>query len=385
MADKEDAGDAEMVASSESDLGSDDDEAKMEEADEALEEEECKNEAKVKELDQILAADPSNYQAHVDRVAALQALAELERLREAREEFSKVYPLSPELWLQWLEDERGLANTDQEKERVFALFQRATRDYVSPDIWLEYCQFSLCGLGTVEGASRAREVFEAAVAAVGLHVAKGALIWEAYREFESALLSLAGTEKEKKTQKERVDKLFRRQLTVPLLDMDSTFEEYREWLGGRDPDRSVTAAFKEALRLLKEREELETDLLKMEAGVENAEVQEARLRRYDDYFGLEKKAGLPVRVRSLCERRITRHCLEPRVWTEYLRYLDSTFKDADASLPVYERASRNCPWSGEIWVSYLRCLERHGRPQKEVVAAFERALQGGLGGQVCKN
>ncbi len=107
-----------MVASSESDLGSDDDDVKMEEAEDALEDEEDRKEAKVKELDEILAADPTNYQAHLDRVSALRALGELERLRSAREDFAKVYPLSPELWLEWLEDEKSLANKEEEKEKV---------------------------------------------------------------------------------------------------------------------------------------------------------------------------------------------------------------------------------------------------------------------------
>ncbi len=242
----------------------------------------------------------------------------------------------------------------------------------------------MSGLGTESGSTIAREVFESAVASVGLHSAKGALIWEAYREFELALLSMAKSEGEKQVQRERVDKLFRRQLTVPLLDMESTMEEYREWLGGREPDRSCTAAYKEALGQLRARESLETALLRMEAGADNADVeaQEERLKVYDEYCQLEQNAGMPVRVRSMFERRITRHCLVPRVWMEYLKYLDDTFKDADVSLPVYERASRNCPWSGQIWVSYLRCLERHGRQQKDAIAVFERALRGGLGEKV---
>ena len=38
-----------------------------------------------------------------------------------------------------------------------------------------------------DGIEKARSVFERALIAVGLNVAKGSVIWEAYREFENAI------------------------------------------------------------------------------------------------------------------------------------------------------------------------------------------------------
>ena len=35
---------------------------------------------------------------------------------------------------------------------------------------------------------------------------------------------------------------------------------------------------------------------------------------------------------------------------------------------VYSRATKNCPWVGELWVRYLLCLER-GRASEEELAA----------------
>ncbi len=339
------------------------------------EDEEAKKEARVKELDQVLRLDPSNYQAHVDRIGLLKELAELDRLRAAREDFSSAYPLSPELWLQWIEDEKGLAAMDSDKERVFSLFDRAAGDYSSVQVWLEHCQFTLGGLGSEADAAKAREVFERAVAEVGLHVSKGALVWEAYREFESAMASLAASEEARKKQNDKVDKLFRRQLTVPLLDMEVTMEEYREWRAGREPEKAAVDAYKAAKKQLDEREEFETRLAQSE------EDEEKRLEVYNEYVAFEMKAALPARIRSLCERRITDHCLVPSAWSEYLRYLEKTFSDPSVSLAAYKRAVRNCPWSADVWVDYLRHLERNEHPLKEAVAAFESALRGGIAGE----
>lgn len=39
------------------------------------------------------------------------------------------------------------------------------------------------------GIDRVRSIFERAVTAVGLHMTKGQIVWEAFREFENAILS----------------------------------------------------------------------------------------------------------------------------------------------------------------------------------------------------
>lgn len=44
-------------------------------------------------------------------------------------------------------------------------------------------------MGAQGGIERVRSIFERALTAVGLHVTKGASIWEAYREFEIVILS----------------------------------------------------------------------------------------------------------------------------------------------------------------------------------------------------
>ena len=56
-------------------------------------------------------------------------------------------------------------------------------------VWLEYVQFAIGGMAGEGGMQHVRDVFERAVTAVGLHVSQGANMWEAYREFENALLA----------------------------------------------------------------------------------------------------------------------------------------------------------------------------------------------------
>lgn len=66
--------------------------------------------AKAKELDEKLSANPYDYQAYLDRIQILKKLSELDRLRKAREAFAQAYPLSPDIWLSWIKDERELVS-----------------------------------------------------------------------------------------------------------------------------------------------------------------------------------------------------------------------------------------------------------------------------------
>ncbi|KYQ59503.1 Squamous cell carcinoma antigen recognized by T-cells 3 [Trachymyrmex zeteki] len=198
------------------------------------------NEAEVKALEASLSTNPYNYSSHVALINKLHTMGELDRLRAARDNMSNLYPLSPELWLAWISDEIKLATTDDQKTEVVKLCERAIQDYVSVEVWLEYLQFSIGYIGKDE--EKVRQLFERALTVVGMHVTKGAIIWEAYREYENILFASLlplddDIEKRKnKAQLERIVSLFKRQLSNSLLDMDKTYEEYQSWCAKYDTE-----------------------------------------------------------------------------------------------------------------------------------------------------
>ena len=69
------------------------------------------------------------------------------------------------------------------------LFESALNDYLSVEIYLEYIQFSIGDMGKPNGLEAVRGLCERALELAGLDVSKGYALWEAYREFECAILS----------------------------------------------------------------------------------------------------------------------------------------------------------------------------------------------------
>ncbi|XP_004416217.1 PREDICTED: squamous cell carcinoma antigen recognized by T-cells 3 isoform X2 [Odobenus rosmarus divergens] len=330
-------------------------------------EEEEKNQLEIERLEEQLSINVYDYNCHVDLIRLLRLEGELTKVRMARQKMSEIFPLTEELWLEWLHDEVSMALDGLDREHVYDLFEKAVKDYICPNIWLEYGQYSVGGIGQKGGLEKVRSVFERALSSVGLHMTKGLAIWEAYREFESAIVEAARLEK--------VHSLFRRQLAIPLYDMEATFAEYEEWSEDPIPE-SVIQNYNKALQQLESYKPYEEALLQAEA---------PRLAEYQAYIDFEMKIGDPARVQLIFERALVENCLVPDLWIRYSQYLDRQLKVKDLVLSVHNRAVRNCPWTVALWSRYLLAMERHGvdhrvisdssKELEELRSAFTRALE----------
>ncbi|XP_037536347.1 squamous cell carcinoma antigen recognized by T-cells 3 [Nematolebias whitei] len=341
-------------------------------------EDEKENEAEIQRLEEQLSINAFDYNCHVDLIKLLKQEGELFRLRKARQKMSELFPLTEEIWLDWLKDEIRLTEEDSKRENVYELFERAIKDYICPDIWLEYAQYSIGGMGSPGGMDKVRSIFERAVTAVGLHMTKGQMLWEAYREFENAILSTVqpppgrtpSREEQEllNSQLERIHTLFRRQLAVPLIDMEATYAEYEEWSENGVPE-TVIHLYRKALQQMEKRKFCEEALLVAEP---------PKLSEYQAYIDFELKEGDPARIQITFERALAENCLVPDMWTKYATYLDRQLKVKDLVLSTHERAVRNCPWTMSLWKSYLLALERHGADHHTVSDVFEKALNAGF-------
>lgn len=111
---------------------------------------------KVKELRKQVEENSLYYDGHVSLIAKLRELFELEEARKAREKMREVYPLTPELWLEWVRDEQKVCTTDEERKYIVGLFEYAVQDYTSVQVWVEYVMFMLGG-GDMEATRQVAE------------------------------------------------------------------------------------------------------------------------------------------------------------------------------------------------------------------------------------
>ncbi|NXB24649.1 SART3 protein, partial [Rhagologus leucostigma] len=342
------------------------------------EDEEKENEAEIQRLGGQLSINAFDYNCHLDLIKLLRQEGELVKLRRARQKMSELFPLTEEIWLDWLKDEIKMASEISEREKVYELFERAVKDYICPEIWLEYAQYSIGGIGQEGGIEKVRSIFERALTAVGLHVTKGTALWEAYREFENAILetaqpapgSIPSPEQQQVlcSQLEKIHTLFRRQLGIPLLDMEASYAEYEEWSEEPIPETTIKN-YKKALQQLEKCKPYEEALLGAET---------PKLAEYQAYIDFEMKAGDPARIQLIYERALAENCLVPDLWARYNQYLDRQLKVKELVLSAHDRAVRNCPWTVGLWIRYLLAMERHRVEHSIISEMFEKALNAGF-------
>jgi len=235
----------------------DDDDDENDEDDEATK-------AEISNLQAVLAESPFHYDSHVALIKACRKIGDLTTLRSAREKMATSFPLTPELWKEWIADERRIIDegdisaekgSSSSRDAISALFERAVVDYLSVDLWTEFCAFAI-GAGD---ADMTRAVFDRALDAVRLHVSRGREIWESYREFEvltlGMLMKSIGNVEEGfppevsqkiEAQTGRVTKLFERQLMTPTPKWMRLWQSTRS--GCEEQAKSVTKSRRVSLR-----------------------------------------------------------------------------------------------------------------------------------------
>ncbi|KAK6637729.1 hypothetical protein RUM44_008151 [Polyplax serrata] len=338
-------------------------------------------ELEVVNLESKIAENEFAYQPYVDLITVLKKLVDLDKLRFARKQMSKRFPLTTDLWTDWLQDEINLATSTREKEQIIDLFETAVKDYLSVELWLQYTAFiiSFQNEKNPSDFTPIRNIFERALMAAGLHVMKGSALWDAYIDFEKAVLnSLTGNQEQYNAQLKLVGTLYKRQLSCPLYNMELIHENFKTWV--EEISDKVTEAkidvdvvnniFKKAKEKLNKIMHFEESL------TSNSENISEIWRNYLEHE--KSKEGSPVRVQCLYERFITDNCLNEELWLEYVEYMDAVLHDSEIVLSICIRAVRNCPWCCKIYQMYIKCLEKYRQSQEKINGVVEDAFASGL-------
>ena len=364
-----------MEENSEEDVSSNDASSESSEDEDSLNQ-------RMSELEASLSENPYHYDSHVELVRLCRVSGDLEKTRAARVKMSELFPISEELWLEWVEDELPLVSTSipEALQDLRELFERAVEDYLSVHLWMLFAKFALEKFSAFpEGMEFPRDIFEKAIIACGLHVSSGGLLWNAYREYEVAILSSLQelqqnepTDEALKSQVEiqfqRVDKLYKRQLGVALVGMEETFHAYQTFSESIVTEESMPT-YVRAKKKLSIYFDFETDLTSSPSlETYRSYISRAKSNKEDGTF-----------VNTLYQRAVAHHCLNAELWKEYITFLTETFRQVKSVLlHGLKQSVRNCPWVVEFWIGYVRAQERLGAEQEEIVETFEKALVGNL-------
>ncbi|KAL3317828.1 Squamous cell carcinoma antigen recognized by T-cells 3 [Cichlidogyrus casuarinus] len=316
-----------------------------------------------------LLVNPSSYDDLVQLIKLLSHLKDKEALSVARNSMHKIYPLTPELWKEWIADEISEASDVLTKKKVEKYFILALEDYQSIEIWLEYCQFaiSIVDLADAESLAYSRNIFDRALLSFGSHFTEGFLLFDVFREFEKLVLTTYGEDIEPE-KLIILDNIYRRQLKIPSQNINSVYEEYKNFLEAL-PDYTgippnVTSDYENSLVKTKLLEPFEDKLL----------IDDDTSLVWLDYleFLIRNRIGTksghsknvchlfsPSEIKTAFERAISDTCIQSEIWLKFFSYLEQHLQaELGFIVQTYRRAIRNVPWHADIWLGYLLALEQ---------------------------
>ncbi|KAN0027989.1 hypothetical protein ACTFIV_009816 [Dictyostelium citrinum] len=347
-----------------------------------------------------LREDPYSFEKNLNYINALSKFTKqsnYQTLREAREKFQSIHPLTQEIWLVWFSDEQKYMKTDNDKQYILSLYEKALNDFISVKINVSYCKF-IIKINTISGlinnVKKIREQFERSLEQCGDDIIESPLLWTEYRMFEQMLLSQIKDDNEKQSQTKTIRDLYHRQLSHPMIGLDSIYNDYQQWEDSQQSSGDsnnnnnndnnkekekeielVKLKFEKALKQFKERESFEISL-KAKKYLDQ--------RKWKEYIEFEKQHGKPMRVVTLFERQLKYFSNHYSIWSFYLIYLEKVIKLNDLRLKVFSRSLRSIYYSGEHWSKYLLLLEESNDYDNDndkklkIEQEFQRSLVSGL-------
>ncbi|KAK5583593.1 hypothetical protein RB653_005191 [Dictyostelium firmibasis] len=338
-----------------------------------------------------LREDPYSFEKNVTYINALSKFTKqsnYQTLREAREKFQSIHPLTQEIWLTWLSDEQKyMKNTDNDKQYILSLYEKALNDFISVKINLSYCRF-IIKINTISGLinniKEIRERFEKSLEQCGEDIMESPLLWTEYRMFEQMLLSQIKDENDKQIQIKTIRNLYHRQLSEPMIGLELIYNDYQQWEDSqqtttttdneKDEKSLIQLKYEKSLKQFKEREPFEQSL---------KEKKYLDQRKWKEYIEFEKQHGKPMRVVALFERQLKYFSNHYSIWSFYLTYIEKVIKLNDLRLKVFSRSLRSIYYSGEHWSKYLLLLEEsisndNDDSDKEIKEKIEQEFQRSL-------
>lgn len=391
----------------------------------------------VAQLVSYLATNPFAYESHVQLVKLLhQGLVShmnasssptsqgdprtydlLQDLQSAREAMNTTFALGEDLWMDWIEDQKLLAATLDDKITVIESCQKAVEEESgSTKLWLLYAEWMLSLYkianpqdqriqGVMESTNaqgwsdedkmvarevcswqQMLEVWRQGVRATKWRINDSHLLWDQYIGLLIAdLANIPIGEGIRSIKGHYLDRL-----QTPHATWDQTFQSFSNFVSrfynASYEDTMVAANKQGSVAKIQYglREDWESKLQRAKEN-NNQDVEWTAFSEYIDWEGAQsrKKNAFSFELTdALYQRATLRFPTDTNFWECYVMFLNNEIathgRHDIVVLPVLERATKHCPWSGTLWSQQLLTAERNSRPFPEIHRIKHEATSTGL-------
>ncbi|KAF2773023.1 hypothetical protein EJ03DRAFT_333664 [Teratosphaeria nubilosa] len=328
----------------------------------------------------------------------------LNELRQAREAMDSRFAVGEEIWADWLADEVLIAKSGEERVNVTELYQKAVSDEpASVKLWVAYADFvqvNQAACHDLEGSDQTgwtqedkelcKELFtkemlanvlEQAVAATQWRIDASHLLWDRFADLALQTFPSAPFSGDVL----RLREMFIQRLQIPHATSAQTAQLFWHIINKFEPNNwelimaQVNEIAEPARRQVTMREAHEVAVQRSEESGDRAALFSA----FNDYLQWDRKhrdrgAFAHELSCSLYDRALIRFPTYTEWWIDYIDLVVSHGSAAAPLLPLIERATRHCPWSGDLWGKRILRSAVENKPYFEVDHTKHRATNSGL-------
>jgi len=335
----------------------------------------------------------------------------LAELRGARESMDSRFAVGEDVWLDWLSDASLLAKSSEDRVSVTELYQKAVQDEPSSvALWSAYANWiesSYATCNDLPGANQSGwneedkevckdlftkeiliSVLEQGATATQWRIDQSHTIWNRY------ILAIQPDDLNRATQQEleQTQNHFIERLRIPSAGWEETRQLFwplmtrihgDNWEAAMAQVNEIAEPAKVQMGLREEHE------LKLERAINSGDKNET-FNEFTRYLKWEKsprskKRGGPYEKElraALFERALLRFPTHTEWWLDYVDFVisqkPSSHDPSSSVLPLLERATRHCPWSGELWARRILRSDVERKPYSEIESIKHRATNSGL-------
>ncbi|KAJ5916694.1 hypothetical protein N7504_000709 [Penicillium tannophilum] len=329
----------------------------------------------------------------------------LKDMRIAREEMDKLFAMGENLWAEWIQDESMLTNSAADRDAVVSLCRRSViEEYGSTNLWHIYGEWILylykSAVGETGGAGQwtdedrrrftwqsVLDVWKDAAESTRWRINNSHMVWDRY-------LDLLAQDISRSPSQEKINHLrglYDARLQTPHANWDQTFQSFSGFVStyyesNYESIMTETVAHgKKTKAIYSAREEFEHRLSKAEESGDKA----LEYAVYTDYIEWELTRSRHPRRRefhfelanAIYQRAVLRFPTDVALWEGHVMFLleESMQKHVSTTtISTLDRATRHCPWSGNLWSQYLLSSEREGLSFAIISDIKHRATATGL-------
>ncbi|KAF2758438.1 hypothetical protein EJ05DRAFT_475750 [Pseudovirgaria hyperparasitica] len=323
-----------------------------------------------------------------------------EDLREARKSMSKNYTLGEDLWLDWVNDERLAVQTTEDRLTLMELYSQCTEEEpASSKIWRSYGDYMYDLYASANQMADADnwseedrivgmhvftwdamiKVWDEGLIATQWHINGSQLVWDRYIQI---ILEHQRNSPSDDTVR-LLENMFATRLMKPHITWQNTFDLYSEYISscfGSSYEEIMRTATKQANQVKKQvrlRDPFEHRIQVAQQDGNRTGEWDA-LKTYLDWEIKHKGVFSFDLINGLFERATTRFSTDSSLWEDYVEFLIENPAQSVSVLSVVERATRHCPWSGDLWSHRLLALEAEKQSFEELEKVKHKATESGM-------